>query len=44
MDRYDMTFCANPNARDRFTNLRCTSVAELLHAAGPADDELPVAG
>jgi hypothetical protein len=36
MDRYDMTFCANPNARDRFTNLRCTSVAELLHAAGPA--------
>jgi NADH dehydrogenase len=44
MDRYDMTFCARPNARDRFTNLRCTSAAELLHAAGPADDELSVAG
>ena len=44
MDRYDMTFCAHPNARDRFTNLRCTSVAELLHAAGSADDELSVAG
>jgi hypothetical protein len=36
MDRFDMTFCARPNARDTFTNLRCTSVAELLHAAGPA--------
>jgi hypothetical protein len=44
MDRYDMTFCVHPNARDRFTNLRCTSVAELLHAADSADDELSVAG
>jgi hypothetical protein len=44
MDRYDMTFIARPNARDRFTNLRCTSVAELLHAAGPAGEQLPAAG
>jgi NADH dehydrogenase len=44
MDRYDMTFRARSNARDRFTDLRCTSVAELLHAAGPAGEQLPAAG
>jgi uncharacterized protein YbjT (DUF2867 family) len=44
MDRHDMTFCAHPSARDRYTNLRCTSAAELLHAASPADGEPPVAG
>jgi NADH dehydrogenase len=43
MDRYDMTFRASPNARDTFTNLSCTSVAELLHAAGPAGEQLSAA-
>jgi NADH dehydrogenase len=44
MDLYDMTFRASPNARHTFTSLPCTSVAELLHASGPAGEQLPVAG
>lgn len=44
MDWYDLTFRVSPNARDTFTNLPGTSVAELLHAASPADEQLPVSG
>jgi NADH dehydrogenase len=44
MDCYDLTFRAGPNARDTFTSLSCTSVGELLHAAGPAGEQLSVAG